>query len=135
MHIIVCLDDRDGMLFNKRRQSSDRMVCADMLEQAGQQLLRVSPYSAKLFSEYPDRILIAEDPLAECPSNGICFLENTPLDPYLSSVTKLTVYRWNRAYPGDRQFPVQAFTQWQLVARREFAGSSHENITQEVYAL
>ena len=30
MNIIVCLDDNQGMLFNKRRQSKDRQVLEDI---------------------------------------------------------------------------------------------------------
>lgn len=133
MHLIVCLDDRDGMLFNKRRQSSDRAVCAHIMEQQRQPLC-VSPYSAKLFSDYTDRLLISQDPLAECPDDGVCFLEDMALEPYLGRMTKLTVYRWNRHYPADRKFPMQTyFANWHCVEKLDFSGNSHEQITWEVY--
>ena len=133
MHIIVCLDDRDGMLFNRRRQSSDRAVCDHILTRL-QQPLWVSPYSAKLFADHPDQIFVAEDPLADCPEDGICFLENIPLEPYTDRITKVTVYRWNRHYPADRKFPLAAvLVNWQLGESGEFAGNSHERITWEVY--
>ena len=30
MNIIICLDDNNGMMFNKRRQSQDRILRADL---------------------------------------------------------------------------------------------------------
>lgn len=32
MNIIICLDDNNGMMFNKRRQSQDRILRADLKE-------------------------------------------------------------------------------------------------------
>lgn len=44
----------------------------------------------------------------------------------------LIVYRWNRTYPADL-FLTLPLEQWTLVRQEEFAGSSHQNITKEVY--
>ena len=32
MNIIVCLDDKNGMMFNKRRQSQDKLLRSDIKE-------------------------------------------------------------------------------------------------------
>ena len=32
MKLIVCLDDKNGMMFNKRRQSRDRVLIENVLE-------------------------------------------------------------------------------------------------------
>ena len=49
MRLIVCLDDKNGMAFNHRRQSRDRIVTEKIEELAKGSVLRLSPYSAKLF--------------------------------------------------------------------------------------
>ena len=51
MNLIVCIDDRGGMLFNRRRQSSDRYVTERILDMARDGRLLVNSYTAKLFPE------------------------------------------------------------------------------------
>ena len=48
MHIVICLDDRNGMLFNGRRLSSDKIVCHRILDNV-QGRLWMNACSAKLF--------------------------------------------------------------------------------------
>ena len=40
MTLIVCLDDKNGMAFNHRRQSQDRLLRRRVLELAGEALCR-----------------------------------------------------------------------------------------------
>ena len=47
-------------------------------------------------------------------------------------IEKIILYRWNRVYPADVHFPID-FSGWKLVQAEEFAGSSHEKITEEIY--
>ena len=51
MKLIVCLSDDNGMMFNHRRQSRDRVLIADMIQHVQNAPLWVSPYSAPLFGE------------------------------------------------------------------------------------
>ena len=51
MKLIVCLDDNNGMMFNKRRQSRDRLLIENMLELCKGERLYTNEYSGKLFSE------------------------------------------------------------------------------------
>ena len=44
MRVIVCLDDRNGMLFNRRRQSRDRRVVEDILRELGEKRLLVNGF-------------------------------------------------------------------------------------------
>ena len=53
MHMVICLDDRNGMLFNGRRLSSDKAVCSRIREKA-QGRLWMNAYSAKLFEKILD---------------------------------------------------------------------------------
>lgn len=130
MNVIVCLDDRDGMTFNHRRQSRDRFVYKHIAEHSAG-LVYMNTYSAPLFSDYPDRICVIDDFLQLCGREDWCFLENADITPWLPQVEKLVVYRWNRVYPSDIRFPVTAFGVGTIA--EEFAGHSHEKITVEVY--
>ena len=39
MNLIVCLDDKNGMAFNGRRQSRDRLLTEDLLQTVGESCL------------------------------------------------------------------------------------------------
>ena len=45
MILIVCVDDHNGMMFNHRRQSQDRILRADILELTGGKKLWMNAYS------------------------------------------------------------------------------------------
>ena len=49
MIVMVCVDDKNGMMFNKRRQSQDRVLRQHMLELAGDKKLWMNAYSRKQF--------------------------------------------------------------------------------------
>ena len=53
-------------------------------------------------------------------------------DSYREKLESLVLYRWNRRYPADVYFDLD-LSQWRLVSRREFSGTSHDTITKEVY--
>ena len=110
MIAVVCVDDRGGMLFNRRRQSQDRVLRG--------------PETGDLRT--------AEDCLDRAGKGELCFVETTDPAPWLERMEGLVLYRWNRRYPADLYctLPLEDFV---LEERREFAGSSHECITREVY--
>lgn len=131
MRVIVCLDDNNGMTFNHRRQSSDAVLTRRIADLVADSTLWVSPYSAKLFADYP--VCVADDFLEQARAGDYCFVEDADVIPYMDRIEKLILYRWNRRYPSDRKFPVLG-SQWRLVATKEFEGKSHPVITEEVYA-
>ena len=49
MNIIVCLDDKNGLMFNKRRQSQDKVLRANIKELIKNQNLFMNEYSYKLY--------------------------------------------------------------------------------------
>ena len=51
MIIMICLDDRGGMLFNKRRQSQDVLLRQQILTETAGGRLWMNSYSAKQFAE------------------------------------------------------------------------------------
>lgn len=133
MRVIVCLDDRNGMLFNRRRQSRDRRVVEDILRELGEKRLLVNGFSAPLFERAGDRIRVEDDPLAAAGREDVCFVENLPLAPWAAAIERLTVYRWNRVYPADMRLDLALESGWHLVAASDFPGFSHEKITKEIY--
>ena len=139
MRIVVCLDEHDGMLFNRRRQSKDSAVRQHMLDMCADSVLWMNRYSAAQFSEEDmgkDIIIAVENFLDKAGPNDYCFLENKDISAYADQVKQVIVYRWNRAYPRDMTFPTKLFSRkWKLVSREDFPGNSHERITQEVYSL
>ena len=50
MKIIVCVDNQNGMMFNHRRQSQDRVLRKRILELTGGKKLWMNAYSQKQFT-------------------------------------------------------------------------------------
>lgn len=123
MRLIVCLDDKNGMAFNHRRQSRDRIVTEKIEELAKGSILHFSPYSAKLFP--PGDFKPSEDYLSQAGEDDFCFVELEDVTPYEQQIKEITVFRWNRVYPADLKFPID-LTQWSLERTVEFPGHSHE---------
>ena len=57
----ICLEDRNGLLFNGRRLSRDRAQQEDLMTVCGAGRLWISPFSAPLFAPWRERLVIAED--------------------------------------------------------------------------
>ena len=130
MILIVCVDDAGGLGFNRRRQSQDRALRARMLEKWGR--LWMSAYSARQFDPPPEGLRTAEDFLEQAGPGEVCFLETEDPAAWADRAEGLIVYRWNRKYPAGLYCTI-GLSAWKLERREEFAGSSHEKITKEVY--
>ena len=122
MILIACVDDNLGMLFNNRRQSMDRVLRARLLKLC----------SRGQFDETAEGITVDEDFMAKAGSDDYCFAENISVKPYEKEVQKIILYRWNRVYPADLYFDID-LKNWHLKKSNDFAGSSHDKITEEVY--
>ena len=133
MKIIVCIDKNGGMLFNRRRQSRDRIVVKDILQSVAGKTLYVHPYSASLFPTSPN-IILSETFMNDADDEDYCFVENIALSVWEKQISEITIYNWNRVYPADMRFDIcLEDSQWRLAAHTEFAGSSHKMITKDVY--
>ena len=134
MKIIVCLDDDNGMLFNKRRQSRDIKVLEDIAGLTNE--VWISPFSAKLFegTEKAECFQVKTDDLClnKAGVGEFCFVENEKLLPYSDKIEELIVYKWNRKYPSDFKLDLN-LNEWKLIETSEFVGNSHEKITRERY--
>lgn len=135
MNIIVCLDDKNGMLFNKRRQSTDRQLRSQLLRLVGERTLWMNAYSASQFLDLPATVKVEDEYLCHAAEQDYCFVEDNYWEQYAADVNNIVVYRWNRVYPADTHFPAAELARRKLVSSTDFAGSSHDKITQEVYRL
>ena len=74
MKIIACLDDNNGLLFNNRRQSRDRVVIEDILKDCHNSKLWINNFSKSLFDS--PHVNISEEFLNEACESEYCFIEN-----------------------------------------------------------
>lgn len=127
MTLYICLDDRNGLKFNKRRQSRDAALLEDIRSQLSGNLL-IESFSEKLIQE-------AEIPYVLPPETAAdYFAEDIPSDDILAQTERIVIYRWNRHYPADVHWkPDLAAMGFALQETSEFPGTSHEKITREVY--
>ena len=127
MTLYICLDDRNGLKFNKRRQSRDAALLEDIRSQITGKLC-IDPYSEKMIQE-------AGIPYVFLPETADAFFaEDIPSEEILAQTEKIVIYRWNRHYPADiRWEPDLAAMGFALQETTEFAGTSHEKITREVF--
>lgn len=134
MNIIVCVDDKNGMMFNHRRQSQDRLLREYLSGISGGKLW-MNAYSAGQFEkEEALKLEIREDFLEAAPPGAYCFLENLPCSGYEERIEKIILCRWNRVYPSDQKFDIPLEEhQWHCISAEEIPGSSHDKITVEVY--
>ena len=127
--VYVCLDDRNGMSFNGRRQSRDSKLLEDIRRELRGELL-IDPFSERLLrrAELPYRLL--EGPL---PEEGQFFLEMRPAQEALGA-DRIVIYRWGRHYPADRRWDLDLEEHgYSLTEQTAFPGSSHELIGKDVY--
>ena len=134
MKIFVCLDEKNGMTFNKRRQSSDRVVRANMLQMVADGILYTNTYTAKQFVEENTVLVVDDNCLELAKEQDYVFIENIEISEYLPKIEQIIVYRWKRNYPADCFFDVDLLSEeWELSLSEEFEGYSHECIGKEIY--
>lgn len=147
MKVIVCIDDSNGMMFNKRRQTKDSILRKDILTVVADATIWMNNYSAGQFEEADfvtdissssddcnSSLSIAENFLDLAGDKDFAFVENHTLKEYENKINQLIIYKWNRKYPSDFYFDIDISTDtWKQICVTEFAGSSHEKITKEIY--
>ena len=134
MKLVVCVDDRMGVMFNKRRQSKDAKVREDILSmlEEGKKLF-VSPYTAKQFlPEEQEKLQISETFLLEATKEDICFIEDSDVSELVDSIESIILYRWNRHYPSDKYFTLD-LSNYDFVSSIDFVGNSHPEMLKEEY--
>lgn len=134
--IVICvIDDHGGMLFNHRRQSQDCVLRKRILQRAYNKKLWMNAYSYGQFAaEQASQIVVSEHFLHEAKAGDFCFVETCSLAEVESRIEAVVLYRWNRSYPTDFRLDL-TLTQphWTQIETTDFAGNSHECITEEIY--
>ncbi len=139
MIVFIALDDNNGMMFNNRRQSQDRIIRQHMLDDCRNSTLWIAEYSKKLFlseddTSLPDNLIVDDDFLNKAGIDDYCFVENRPLKAYIDKIHTLVIFKWNRIYPADLHFDSSILNNgWNKIFTTEFVGSSHDLITKEVW--
>ena len=131
--VAVVLDDEEGMLFYGKRLSKDRVLTEDFVRSAGNLPVCAATFSKILFASYPE-VQLCDDPFEQAPDGAYCFIENYHLAPHLDMIDTLIIYRWNRFYNSDFKLDIDVKKcGYKLVSATDFAGSSHDKITKEIY--
>ena len=131
MHLILCVDENDGLSFGGRRLSRDREVIAHILVLCAGEKLWVNSYTGKMFPE--NTVCIDEAFLENAKPGDFCFVETNPLEPISDKVESVILYKWNRLYPSTVKFPRAILQNMRLEYTEEFVGNSHQLITMERY--
>lgn len=133
MNIIVCIDDDFGMLFNHRRQSRDKLLRERIIMITKEKKLWMNSYSSKQFEEEcAENIIVDEAFLHNAGNEDYCFVETEDITKHILKIERIVLYRWNRRYPSDFKFSLD-LSDWTMESTFEFAGLSHEKITEEIY--
>ena len=132
MHIIVTLDENNGMLFNKRRQSRDAIVNQKILDMIQDKKLFINNFSWKMLKFAEDKLNVTEHFLDVAGNGDFCFVEDQHVKNYEDKIECIYVFKWNRDYPRDFVFDID-LSEWNCTSFEEFAGSSHESIYLEKY--
>ena len=133
MILIVCVDEKNGMMFNNRRQSKDRILSEHILKIVDNKKMWMNSYSKGFFEGQENLNIIVDDQFIEkIGKEDYCFLENVDVNTIIDKVDRIIVYNWNRHYPADKYFNIN-FNEWVVDSKDEFSGSSHEKITEKIY--
>jgi hypothetical protein len=134
MTVIVCVSDDGGMLFNKRRQSRDKILIKNLGEIVGDGILFVSDFSLQLFNDSDISIIAVSNPLESAGAGDFAFVEDKSLREYMGKTEGLIIYRWNRAYPSDFWLDVNPSAEGMVLSESmDFVGKAHEKITRECW--
>ena len=133
MILIVCVDEKNGMMFNNRRQSKDRILSEHILKIVDNKKIWMNSYSKSAFEGQESLNIAVDDNFIEkINKDEYCFVENIDVNTMINKVDKIIVYNWNRHYPADRYFNIN-IEEWVVDSENEFQGSSHEKISEKIY--
>ena len=134
MRVILCCENSNGILFNKRRVSRDIVVTKRILEISKDSVLWMSDYSYSLFKDCnASNIRVSDGFLSEVSKEEYCFVEGDYLTSFEKAIKQIIVFRWNSDYPSDCKLDIN-LDNWNLESTEEFQGNSHECVTMEVYS-
>lgn len=97
-----------------------------MMNLINNEIVAMSAYSAKLFTDY-DNVIIKEP-----HKDLIYFFESSIINNYLDDIEELIIYYWNRDYPYDEIFTFDE-SKFELRKEYDFKGNSHDKISCRIY--
>ena len=131
MKLIFCIDDKRGMMFFGKRQSSDKNLREWIINYANGAKLWMSRYTAGQF-ENSAFISADDDYMGKAGENDVCFIEDGSYST--DSANEIVLCKWNRHYPADKFFDIDLKAAgFKRVKTEDIAGTSHEKITIETY--
>ena len=125
MILITCIDNSNGIMFNKRRVSKDALLIERLKGITKENKIYVSEYSKPLFDGFDNLVFSIEN----LTNDDFYFLED---EDYNGNIDKIIIYKWNRDYPADKYFDID-LSSYELISTQDFQGSSHDLITEEIY--
>lgn len=131
MKLIVCVDLNNGMLFNNRRQSKDKILIEYIYNLVGEKKLWITEFSKSLFEDGKYNLFKFEE-LNKIEDDDFVFIENYSPKLLENKLNEIIMFNWNRNYPTDLYFDI-SLDNWNLQAETEMEGSSHEKITKKIY--
>ena len=132
--IIFTLDDRNATRFHNKRQSRDAVVAKHIADTYKSVPIYIQKKSISFFDDLEDQPdFIIFDSITEVPKDAVVFMEEPvhSIDLFLWT-ENIHVFRWNRIYPSLITDRID-LTNFHKSVIQEFAGSSHEKITEEIY--
>ncbi len=134
MKLIVCTDNRGGMMFLKKRPARDKYAIDDIIKDAEKNRILIAPYSEKLFAEQGGKYTISSDPLGDAKDGDIVFLEDRSARDYLWKIDSIVIYSWDLPYPFDKRFDIEPDKEgFHLICETEFPGHAHKVVKKMIY--
>ena len=131
--VAICIDERGGMLFNHRRQTSDVQIIDDMVERFGENGVFIKDFYAKLFQKY-ENVTVSSFPISECSENALCFIENPEILNITDDVERIVVYNWCKSYPADEYFTLDLIDIGFIrISKEKFSTEYRQKVTREVF--
>lgn len=143
MKVIFVLDQKNGMMFNYRRQSFDQAIIKKIVEDVNEikGRLWLSDYSEELFASYDVNMMPLEEfDLSKANEKDFVFVENIDVDLEAMIADKemsveLNFYRWDKVYPSDKKmtFTKELLDTFFVKNSYELSGETHDVISVEVW--
>jgi hypothetical protein len=142
MELLLCLDPKGGMMFNHRRQTFDKVVTDEIVNnvKSVNGTLWISDYSKWLFEDYdvPTKN-IADFSVQNSSDTDFVFVEDIDIDfdALLSSEqqNQIVFYIWDKVYPADKKTSLDPnnIPGFKLEEKNEINTPVHEPIVKLVW--
>ena len=77
MILIVCIDEKNGMIFNNRRQSRDRILTNHIIEMTKDKTLWITEFSKDIFDVADNKHIMIDNYFYEkADKEDFCFVED-----------------------------------------------------------